>query len=152
MGKKKIRPRSLVTKKIASPRTLLFRYLIANQKQKTQCLAAINDQKKYYSCHSLADFAYLAMKHKHLPDDCYRECRESDGKLNIYYGGVVEGDRVSNYGHMIITLERPKKNGRKIKMVVEFDRHPGEYWTNQKVWIIGKKEKARLSKTRAASA
>lgn len=146
MGKKSIKPRSFIskTKKIPSPRALLFRYLSAAQKDKKQCLNLINEQKKYYGCHSLADFAYLAMTRKQLPDDCYREHREENGRLNIFYGGVVEGHRVSNYGHMVIALETPKKNNRKVKMVIQFNRKPGTYWTNQKVWIIGKKERRRL--------
>lgn len=150
MGKRH-KPRSLLKKPdhIPSPRTLLYRYLNADQKSKPQHLALIHDQKKYYNCYSLADFAYLAMTNRQLPEDCYREHREKNGRLNIFYGGVVNDDRVSNYGHMVITIEKAKKNSRKKRMIIEFNRSPGDNWLKQKVWVMGKKERNRLSKTSA---
>lgn len=88
MGKRH-KPRSLLKKPdhIPSPRTLLYRYLNADQKSKPQHLALIHDQKKYYNCYSLADFAYLAMTNKQLPEDCYREHREKTVAL-IFFTAV----------------------------------------------------------------
>lgn len=147
MGRQFFKPRSNIrkNKRFMSPKALLFSYLNSGGAQKKHYFKLVQQSLKHYRCSSMADFAYLAMEREHLSDDCYRECREVNSKLSIYYGGVVKGRVVSSYGHMVIAIKQPKRGKKKLKMEIEYNRHPLDSWDDQKKWTIGRREFHRLA-------
>ena len=148
MGRQFFKPRSNLKNKkhLFSPRALLFLYLQSGGAQKQHYLELLQKQLGHCKCTSMADFAYLAVTREHLADVCYRECREQqNGKLSIYYGGIIKGRIVSNYGHMVIAIKQPKRGKKKPKMEIEYNRPPRDSWDNLKTWTIGRREFHRLT-------
>ena len=148
MGRRFFKPRSTLKKKkrFMSPRALLFSYLNSGRAQKQHYSELMQEQICHCKCTSMADFAYLAVTREHLADACYRECREQqNGKLSIYYGGIIKGRIVSNYGHMVIAIKQPKRGKRKVKMEIEYNRLPQDSWDDRKTWTMGRREFHRLA-------
>lgn len=140
MGKKK--SRSAV--KSPKPRAMLFLYLSSGGEQKRHYYESIKKHLQHYGCSSLADFAYLAMTRQRLPNGYYREYREVNGKLSVYYGGITNGRVVSSYGHMVIALKQPKTGKSKVKIEIEYNRQPKLVWDENKKWTMGRREYNRL--------
>lgn len=147
MGRRFFKPRSTLQKKkrFMSPKALLFSYLNSGGAQKQHYSELMQQSLEHYKCSSMADFAYFAIEREYLADECYREYRERDGKLSIYYGGVVKDRVVSSYGHMVIAIKQPKRGKKKPKMEIEYNRPPQDFWDEQKKWTMGRREFHRLA-------
>jgi len=147
MGRRFFKPRSTLKKKkrLMQPREFLFLYLNSGRVQKKCYSKLMQKQLNHCGCTSVADFAYLVMTEKHLSDSCYREYRERNGKISVFYGGIIRGRVVSNYGHMVIAIKQPEEGKGEAKMEITYNRRPLDCWDSQKTWTIGRREFHRLA-------
>jgi len=147
MGRRFFKPRSTLKKKkrLMQPREFPFLYLNSGGAQKQHYSELMQEQICHCKCTSMADFAYLVMIGKRLSDSCYRECRERNGKISVFYGGIMKGQVVSNYGHMVIAIKQPEEGKGKAKMEIIHNRRPLDSWDDKKTWTMGWQEFHRLA-------